>query len=212
MNDYANTFKMWDKHALAYKTKFMDVDLYNDTYDLFCDLIKNPNAELFEIGCGPGNITKYILSKCPDLKIDGIDVAPNMIALAQENNPQAQFKVMDCRYIHTISKKYDAVLCGFCMPYICKDDCEKLIANSFNLLNAQGLFYFSAIEGDYTQSGFELSSNGQDGMHVYFYSEHFFLETLSKNGFTCLTVKRKRYSKADKTPETHLIIIAQKKI
>jgi len=210
MSDYLNTFKMWDKHALAYQSKFMDLDLYNDTYDKFCELL-NQNSTVFEIGCGPGNITKYLLSKRPDLKIDGIDVAPNMIALAKENNPTAQFEVMDCRKINSISKKYDAVICGFCMPYLSENDCEKLIQDSANLLNNKGLFYFSTIEGDYQQSGYEASSNGQDKMYVYYYSEDFLQQAVKKNNLSCLEVKRKSYSKADGTVNTHLIFIAQKK-
>lgn len=203
---------MWDKHALAYQTKFMDFDLYNDTYDLLCDLLPKIHSSIFEIGCGPGNITKYILNKRSDIKIEGIDVAPNMIELAKQNNPTAQFVVMDCREIYSISKKYDAVVCGFCMPYLSKEDCERLIKDSFSLLNNDGLFYFSTIEGDYEQSGEEASSNGQDKMFVYYYSEDFLLKVLNSVGFTCLTVKRKRYSKADKTPSIHLVVIAKKNI
>lgn len=210
MNDYLNTFKMWDKHALAYQAKFMDLDLYNDTYDKFCKLL-NQNSTVLEIGCGPGNITKYILSKRPDLKIDGIDVAPNMIALAKENNPTAHFEVMDCRNINTISQKYDAVIGGFCMPYLSDNDCEKLIHDSSNLLNNKGIFYFSIIEGDYQQSGYEVSSNGKDKIFVYYYSEFFLKKALQKSGLICLEVHRKNYSKADGTVDTHLIFITQKK-
>ena len=47
-------------------------------------LLYNPNSKIWEIGCGPGNITKYILSKLPDLNIFGIDIAPNRIELAKK--------------------------------------------------------------------------------------------------------------------------------
>jgi len=51
----------------------------NDTYDFICNSIDKPNAKLLEIGCGPGNITKYLIAKRPDFDIFGIDIAPNMI-------------------------------------------------------------------------------------------------------------------------------------
>ncbi|MBC7864483.1 MAG: class I SAM-dependent methyltransferase, partial [Bacteroidia bacterium] len=52
---------IFNKNANGYQNKFMDVNLYADTFDLFCNSIKNENAEILEIACGPGNITKYLL-------------------------------------------------------------------------------------------------------------------------------------------------------
>src|SRR5690606_4608879 len=98
---------------------------------------------------GPGNITRYLLAKRPDFTIDAIDIAPNMIELAKQNNPTANFEVMDCRGIAGISKKYDGIICGFCMPYLSKSDCGQLIADSANLLKDNGILYFSTIEGNY---------------------------------------------------------------
>src|SRR5688572_20967975 len=140
MNRYQTTFQTWNKIAGIYQDKFMDLDLYNDTYDAFCNLIGKPNAAIFEIGCGPGNITKYLLTKRPDFKIEAIDVAPNMIELAKENNPTADFNVMDCREIDTLTKTYDGIICGFCLPYLSKDDVAKLIQDSANLLSGGGIF------------------------------------------------------------------------
>ena len=93
MDSYKITFQTWDKVATMYQDKFMNMDLYNDTYDAFCNLIKKSNPKIFEIGCGPGNITKYMLSKRPDFEIEAIDMAPNMIKLAKENNPTANFRI-----------------------------------------------------------------------------------------------------------------------
>src|SRR5687767_9736318 len=118
MDRYEETRRIYDKVAGAYQEKFMELDLYDDTYDLFCELVPQPGAALFEIGCGPGNITRYLLNKRPDLRIEAIDLAPNMIALAQQNNPSASFSVMDCRDIDRIEKQFDGIVCGFCMPYL----------------------------------------------------------------------------------------------
>lgn len=188
----------------------MDLDLYNDTYDVFCKLIEKPNSKVFEIGCGPGNITKYLLSKRPDFKIDAIDVAPNMIQLAKYNNPSANFNSMDCREIGNITAKYDAVMCGFCMPYLSEKDCNKFIKDCNALLNANGIFYFSVIEGDYNTSGYELGSSG-DKAYVYYYSEDFFKKLLHQTNFELINLIRKNYTKSDKTTSTHLIFIANKK-
>src|SRR6185295_3669822 len=90
---------IFNKHASKYQDKFMDVNLYAGSFDFFCDAAKKQNAKILEIACGPGNITSYLLNKRPDFKILGIDLAPNMIALAKINNPKADFQLMDCRDI-----------------------------------------------------------------------------------------------------------------
>ena len=54
MNNYDETQQTWNKVASLYQDKFMDMDLYNETYDLICNSIKKPHAKILEIGCGQG--------------------------------------------------------------------------------------------------------------------------------------------------------------
>lgn len=159
MDKYKITFETWDKVASLYEEHFMDLDLYNDTYDAFCKAIENPNPKILEIGCGPGNITKYMLSKRHDFDLEGIDIAPNMIELAKKNNPNAVFRVMDSRDIDQLKTKYEGIICGFCIPYLSKSDCSKLIKDTKNLLPEKGVLYLSFVEGDYVKSGFQSRSS-----------------------------------------------------
>ena len=39
MDKYKETFKTWNKVASLYQDKFMELDLYNDTYDFICSSI-----------------------------------------------------------------------------------------------------------------------------------------------------------------------------
>ena len=211
MDNYKITFDTWNKIASLYQDKFMGMDIYNDTYNLFCELIKKPNASIFEIGCGPGNITKYLLASRPDFNIEAIDIAPNMIALAQNNNPTAKFSVMDCREIDKLTKKFDAIMCGFCMPYLSKEDCRKLIKDFSFLLNKGGIVYFSAIEDDYNKSNFETSSNGEFKMFIYYHQEDYLIEWLFENDFELVKLDRINYPKPDGKSSIHIIFIAKKK-
>ena len=180
--DAQQTSQTWDKLAMQYQDKFMDLDLYNDTYDLFCERIPKPGAEILEIGCGPGNITKYMLSKRPDLNVLGTDVAPHMIELAQQNNPSASFKVMDCRNLRMLQRKFDGIVCGFVAPYLSKEDVEKLIADCSSHLNVGGWLYISLIEGDYNLSGIEASSDGKHRMFVFTIKRQIFRKCLNRMG------------------------------
>jgi 2-polyprenyl-3-methyl-5-hydroxy-6-metoxy-1,4-benzoquinol methylase len=189
----------------------MYLDLYDDTYDKFCNLIIKQNARIFEIGCGPGNITKYLLSKRPGFYIEAIDAAPNMVKLAKENNPAANFTIMDCREISKLNERFDAIICGFCMPYLSREDCNKLISDCSFLLHNGGILYFSTIEGDYNNSGYETNSSGEFKMYVYYHEESYLQEELEKNNFKLEDLTRKYYTKSDGTPSTHMIFIGKKK-
>lgn len=211
MDPYKITIDTFNRLASAYQDKFMDMDLHHDGFDVFCELTTKPQAQIFEIACGPGNITKYILSKRPDLVIEGIDLAPNMVQLAIENNPTATFKVMDGREISSINKKYDGIICGFCMPYLSKEECIKMIGDCAQLLNPGGLFYFSTIEGDHAKSGYETGSNGVDKAYVHYHQEDYLQEALLKNHFELVELKRKNYPKPDGSHLVDMVFIVRKK-
>jgi len=208
MNHYKTTFKTWNKIAAIYEEVFMDLDLYNDTYAMFCKELTNDNPYILEIGCGPGNITKHIISKKPDCKILGIDIAPNMIILAQKNNPTASFKVMDGRDIDTLKSKFDGIITGFYIPYLSKSDCLSFVKNCSKLLNDQGTLYISFLEGDYKDSGYQTGSTG-DQIYFYYHDLDILKKQLIEHQFSIINTLYKQYPKKDKTTDTHTIIIAR---
>ncbi len=210
MDRYKETFETWNKVASLYQDKFMDLDLYNDTYDFICNSITKNSAKILEIGCGPGNIAKYLLSERPDFDIYGIDIAPNMIELAKKNNPTASFAIMDSRKIDEIKTKYDGIVCGFCLPYLSQTDSRKLITDCYNLLNENGLIYISFVEGDPIKSGFQFISSGD---RSYFYYHHLSdLKTkLIESKFDQLNIFKVEYKKSESEIDIHTILTARKK-
>jgi 2-polyprenyl-3-methyl-5-hydroxy-6-metoxy-1,4-benzoquinol methylase len=209
-NRYSETFETWNKVALLYQEKFMDLDLYNETYDFICSSLNKPNSKILEIGCGPGNITKYILSKRPDLDIFGIDIAPNMIDLAKINNPNANFAIMDSREISKMETKYDGIICGFCLPYLSQTDAENLIFDAKNLLVNNGLIYISFVEGDPNKSDFQIGSSG-DRSYFYYHTLDKLKTQLLDNSFEDLKTFTVEYVKSETEIDIHTILTAKKK-
>lgn len=201
--------EVFNKNASLYQDKFMDVDLYGDTFDFFCNHITKENPDILELACGPGNITNYLLKKRPDLKILGTDLAPNMIALAKINNPKAEFQLMDCRDIGMIDKKQDAIMCGFCLPYLSKEEAIKLIHDASKLLKPKGILYLSTMEDDYNKSGFKKGSTGEE-IYMHYHQADYLTNALKENHFKIINLQRKNYPAADGTTITDLILIAEK--
>jgi ubiquinone/menaquinone biosynthesis C-methylase UbiE len=210
MDRYKETFETWNKVASLYQNKFMNLDLYNETYDFICNSMVKDKSRLLEIGCGPGNITKYLLNKRPDFTIFGIDVAPNMIELAKKNNPSANFSVMDVRKIDQLKSTFDGIICGFCLPYLSQSDCEKLISDSYNLLSEKGLIYISFVEGEADMSGFKIGSSG-DRCYFYYHQLEELKKQLIVGQFEKLKTIKVEYKKNEVEKEIHTILIANKK-
>ena len=209
-NRNAITIETYNKSAVQYQDKFMNFDLYNDTFDKFCNLLEAHGANIFEIGCGPGNVTKYLLSKRPDFNITGIDLSPNMVKLSKMNNPTANFIEMDCRKIGELTEKYDAVLCAFCLPYLSKIESKELIEKVSELLVAGGIFYLSTMEDDYDKSGFETTSfSGKDEVYIYYHEFDYLSKILFKNNFEIVAFQKKNYPDANRIL-TDMIFIARK--
>lgn len=187
----------------------MGFDLYNDTYDIFCEIITAKNAAILEIGCGPGNITKYLLNKNSHYTIKAIDISPNMIELAKQNNPSAHTEVMDIREIDKVISLFDGVICGFCIPYLSQSDCSKLISDCSNLLSDSGILYLSFVEGDYNNSSYQSGSSG-DRMYFYYHSVDKLKKKLNTNSFEIIESLHKKYYGSDRAEEDHIIIIAKK--
>ncbi len=208
MNKTKIAVDVFNKMANVYQEKFMDVNLYSNSLDLFCEKIQGINPYILDIGCGPGNITKYISDRRKDLNILGIDLAPNMIRLAQINNPNAVFQILDFREIAKIGKYFDGIICGFCLPYLSKEEAINLIGNAAKILNPKGLLYLSTMEDDYSKSGFKKGSSG-DEIFMHYHQFDYLSDTLNENGFKILNSERINYENADGTFTTDLIIIAE---
>jgi ubiquinone/menaquinone biosynthesis C-methylase UbiE len=206
---YELTFETWNKIAEIYEEKFMDLTIYNDSYDYLCSDLIGTDSRILELGCGPGNITKYLLNKRPDFKVYGIDIAPKMIELAQRNNPSALFEVMDVRNIHTLDQSFDAVVCGFCLPYLSHSDVSKLISDSSQLLSDNGFFYASFVEGEPEQSGYITGSTG-DQVYFYYHRLVAIEELLVFHCFEILRTDRVVYRRSDGAEEFHCLLTARK--
>lgn len=208
MNQTKIAVDIFNKLATDYQEKFMDVSLYHDSLDVFCNSIKKEKPEILELACGPGNVTKYLLNKRPDFKILASDLAPNMIELAKLNNPTAHFELMDFRAITSLTKKYDGILCGFGLPYLSKEEAIQFIMNASLKLNKNGILYISTMEDDNSKSGFKTGSTG-DKMYQNFHQADYLTTTLEENQLKTVHFERKEYFyNNEKTID--LIIIASK--
>lgn len=208
MNPYEETAKSWNKAAEVYQEKFMDLTNYDHTYDALVEAL-TPGATLLEIGCGPGNITRYLLRLRPDLDILATDLSPNMIALAQVNVPNARFQVLDSRNMSTLTGPFDAIVAGFCAPYISPEDVDQLFADSAKLLSEGGYLYFSYLDEHQGTSGYVTNSLG-DRSYMFFHETQRITSSLQDKGFEVVHSYSIDFPRGQDV-EKHSVLVGRKK-
>ena len=200
----------YNKVAQQYWEKVASLDHYNASYDTFCELLSQ-DAKVFEMGCGPGNVTQYVLNNRPDLQYTASDLAPSMLALAKKHNTNVQFLQLDCREIVTLNQKFDAIIGAFVLPYLNKTECATLICDCAKALTPKGVLYLSTMEGDYAQSGFEHTSfSGEDQVYIHYHQEAFLRECLSENDFEVLHLIKQACHEPDGRVYNDMIFIVRK--
>jgi predicted TPR repeat methyltransferase len=211
MDKNRHTVEVYNQHVDTYVHKFMDLGLYKDTFD---PLLKHlpTDAQVLELGCGPGNVVKYLKSNRVDLHIKGIDLAPQMIVEAQVQNPGVSFEVMDIKSINTIETRFNAIVAAFCLPYMEYDDAPGLFRDVSELLEDDGIFYLSCMEGVRERSGFEKTSfTGDDEMYINYYPRKGIEAWLNAYKFEIISFQEKGYQESDGTMTIELFFTALKR-
>lgn len=206
-DDKQPTFDAWNKVAALYESWFMDLDIYNNSYDIFLGSLV-PNATVLELACGPGNITRYLLQQRPDLAITGIDIAPNMIERASHNNPKAVFETGDIRAIKNRTDRYQAIICGFGLPYLSPEETSALFTDCARLTEEKGVLYISFVPGDPALSGLQTGSSG-DQMYFYYHDPVVIRQQLRDAGWNVHHELQVPYTHTDGNVSTHTIYICR---
>lgn len=191
-----------------YEERFMDVSLYADSFDQFLSLLPaNKEPHLMDLGCGPGNVTHYLLGKRSELQIIGVDLAPAMIEKAQKNNPTACFVLSNSQVVLEKSARLHGIVAGFLLPYLSVEEVARLFHTAAKTLFPGGVIYVSTMEDDYASSGLKTNSSG-DQVNMYYYTEKQLELLLTQAGFTIEWTDRKTYV-YNESEVTDLLLIAR---
>lgn len=202
------TVGTFNRHADAYLERFKDYQPYIETYQAIIGHLPE-NGDVLDVGCGPGTISAHLLAAKPRLRLLGIDLAPNMIALASKQLPDAEFRVMDSRDIGALDRQFDAIICGFCFPYLSREEVSQFITDSAQLLRRNGLLYISTMEGDYAESGYQVR-NDVDRVYIYYHCSEFLIDLLERNQFRVIEMQRKPFVTNEGPSTTDLFLYALK--
>ncbi len=131
-------FTTWQRGAEAYDRLFGTVTAAAITPTLEA-LQLGPGQRLLDIGCGTGQTVAAALER--GVAACGLDLAPAMVALAQQRCPAGRFKVGDAEALEEEDGVYDAACSLFAINHV--PDQEGAIAEAFRILRPGGRFAFT---------------------------------------------------------------------
>ena len=212
MKEFDLSVKRFDEFADQYAKRYENIDDYTDSIEVFCNLIRTDQPKILELGCGPGNVTKLLKIRFPESQITAIDLAPNMIEIARMHLPDVDFRLMDVRDILSLPEKFDAVMCSFCLPFLSTMDAQKLIADSAELLNREGVIYICTMEGNESDAGFEATSfSGETKIYFNYHASQDLQVAITASGFAIPHFKLQDYAEQDGHVTKDMIFVAVKK-
>ena len=100
------------------------------------------NERILDLGCGDGGLTAQLAELVPDGSVIGIDASKNMITSARENHnlENIRFHLMDINDMN-FKDEFDVVFSNAALHWV--KDHNKLLANVYNSLKAEGVLFFN---------------------------------------------------------------------
>ena len=93
---------------------------------------------ILDLGCGPGNSTGVLARRFPGAHILGVDNSENMIATAQRDYPELEFRLFDATGpLSELGGSFDVVYSNACIQWV--PDHPRLIRDMLALLRPGGM-------------------------------------------------------------------------
>lgn len=129
----------YDLASAAYAQQFLN-ELDNKPFDRqllqkFAEAI-GPGKRVLDLGCGPGHTTAYLDSL--GLAAIGVDISPNMIALAQQHFPQSEFAVGDLLGLDYQPSEVAGILAFYCIVHLTPEQLLPAFSEMYRVLGAPG--------------------------------------------------------------------------
>lgn len=181
--DYClKTVSTFDKFADRYAEKYFNLDIYDSYLERFANQIEPRGASVFDLACGPGNISAYLARKRPDLKLVGVDLSEAMVEQARSRVPSAEFLVKDCRELSGLDRVFDASAFAFGLSYLADNDVKRFFASLNTTLSDTAVLYLSTITGESSWSGYESTSTG-DQIYIVYRSVSDVMKMVEREGY-----------------------------
>jgi SAM-dependent methyltransferase len=198
-----NIIDCYNKAAKNYANKFID-ELNKKHFDrLLLQAFAKEN-----LGCGPGQTTAFLFN-LGFTNIVGTDVAPGMIDVAKEINPQLNFEVADMLKLHFDAHSFGSAIAFYAIVHFTYEE----LATAFNeikrVLIKGGQCLFSFHVGDQIVHH-DIFLEQKVDINFHFFDTQKVVELLTVIGFTIIDVIERQLYTAIEYPSKRAYIWIEK--
>lgn len=185
----------FDKHADTFTDRFGDVSAYSRFLDRFAAELPEV-CHIYDIACGPGNMSAYIKDKVKEASFTCVDISQNMLDICSGNLSKCKTIKSDIADFEMEDSAADGVICSFGIPFLNKEQVSVFISNVAKGLKNDGVMYLSCMQGD--TYGYEKTCfSGDDEIFFVYHSKGFLDEVFAKNKLTILSYNEQDYHEED---------------
>lgn len=129
-----------------YEAMYQQFINYDEEFDFYNKILKSfQPTSVLEIGCGTGHLAKRFHQK--NYAYTGVDISPDMLSIAQGNNPHCHFIKADMRRLALPTKQQACLITGRTISYLLSNEDLFNTLESINRnLHNNGLLCFDFID------------------------------------------------------------------
>ena len=201
-----NTIESYNKAADKFAETIAKLPNYNHTYDFLIGKLHD-NDFILDLACGPGQISKYILSK-KNVSVTGVDLSDKMLQIAQNELPSGKFYKKSI--INFSNKcKYHAVIIGFGIPYLDETQTKECLKNAVDNIIDNHYLYISFMDGNDFRVE-KTSFGGDNDFAIYYHKKDEIKNLLRKYNIKVIQEYELDYQEKDGHISKDIILIGQK--
>ncbi|EWT01345.1 methyltransferase type 11 [Intrasporangium oryzae NRRL B-24470] len=118
---------------------------HHDDLRLIDDHLGHVAGPVLDLGCGPGHLTRYLRSRCPD--VTGIDVVPEFISHARDAHPTASFELGSITNVTRADGSVAGALAWYSLIHFDPDQLDGALAEIRRIMAPGGVLVAGFFEG-----------------------------------------------------------------